>query len=72
MQETSTKQAASRLLLAVCLMLDSCFAYSLVLKMKESCGSNQSPAYYLLHAGFLFVLLFNLEGGGDIFLRNFG
>jgi hypothetical protein len=29
-----------------------------------------NKAYYLLHAGFLLGLLFGLENGGDMFLRN--
>jgi hypothetical protein len=27
-------------------------------------------AYYLLHAGFLLGVFFDLENGGDMFLRN--
>jgi hypothetical protein len=35
-------------------------------------SSKQSPAFCLFRADFLFVLLFDPEDGGDIFLGNVG
>jgi hypothetical protein len=32
----------------------------------------EEQAYYLLHAGFLLGLVFDLEDGGEMFLRNLG
>jgi hypothetical protein len=52
------------------LILKSSIFWNITTRSPLKVRWKQSPACYLLHAGFLLCLFFDTENGGDMFLRN--